>query len=87
MGNRRRTVKKYTGLKALTMIATFFATIYFSFSGANHLIHWIASGIQNHDLHALLVIVLWIFGFSIVLSLAVGFAMAIVAILARVFDL
>lgn len=77
--------KEYTGIKAIIMILTFVATIYFSFSGVNHLIQWITSGLENHDLRLILVIILWFCSLSTVIVLSVLLATIVCSILASIF--
>lgn len=79
--------KNYAGLKFLVMIVSFILTIYFSFSGANHVIHWIASGIENHDIHLFALIVLWLFSLGFVIGVSFGLASLVVGILASIFDI
>jgi hypothetical protein len=77
--------KDYTGLKAFIMILSFLATIYFSFSAVNHFIHWITSGLENHDIRLILIIVLWFFSFASVLAVSFALAAMLCFLLARWF--
>jgi len=69
-----RRTRSYTGLKVLVSLATFLATMYFSFSTANHLIHYISSGFTSHDAQFLCTLVLWVIGFSTVLIVSLALA-------------
>ncbi len=50
------------------------------FSLDGHIIHSLTSGIENHDLRAILAIVLWIFSFGITCAVAilVGYLVGII---------
>jgi len=61
-------------MKYLIAIVAFIATIYFSFSGANQLIHYICEGITDPTAHIIVIIGLWVLSFSIVLGLSLTIA-------------
>ena len=78
----RKRTKTVTGIKALIAIASFFVTIYFSFSGANHVIHWIASGFENHDAQHACVLILWFLGVTFIIGASLALASLITSIVA-----
>lgn len=56
-------------------------TFYFSFSGANNLIHIVCQGIIDPSLHAVMVIVLWIICFGLVLKVSLIGSMIIMSLI------
>lgn len=72
-------------MKYLLMLLSFVAAIYFSFSGVNHLINWITSGIVSPDIHTIVIIVLWVFGFTTVLGIGVCAGLLLAAIIGVIF--
>lgn len=71
---------EFTGLKVLIGIIIAITCFYFSFHWANEIIHWIVSGIKNHDLYIILTIVLWVISFSTVFGVTLfitGFALTL----------
>ena len=81
----KRYKKEYTGLKAIIIILTFIATIYFSFSAVNTFIHWIGSNFESHDIRLIAIIIMWIFSFGVVLTAAVERALGISWLVAKIF--
>jgi len=55
--------------------------IYYSFSGANNLIHYVCQGIIDPSLHAVMVIVLWIICFGVVLKVSLIGSMIIMSLI------
>jgi hypothetical protein len=55
--------------------------IYFTFSGANNLIHIVCQGIIDPSLHAVMVIVLWIICFGLVLKVSLFGAILIMSLI------
>lgn len=79
--------KEYTGFKALIVLLTFIATIYFSFSAVNHLIHWIVSAFESHDIRLIATIFLWLFSFATVLTASIWIGIGVATLVAKIFDL
>jgi hypothetical protein len=61
-------------------------TFYFSFSGANNLIHYVCEGIIDPSLHAVMVIVLWIICFGLVLKVSLIGSLFVMSLIARIGD-
>ena len=71
MGKSKNTSGFKLLIQFLIIVGTFIATVYFSFSGVNHVIHWITSGFESHDLRLILVILLWFFSGGTVLAISI----------------
>lgn len=79
--------KEYTGLKALIVLATFLLTIFLSFSSVNRLIHWIAAAFESHDIQLIAIIIMWLFSFGFVLTVAIYIGIGVATLVAKIFDL
>jgi hypothetical protein len=76
----KKSKRSFLGLKLIIVLLTFLSTIYFAFSGANHVILYISSGFENHDARLVCAIVLWFVSFWVVVAIALGLASALTRI-------
>jgi hypothetical protein len=58
-------------MRKILSVAVGVLTFIWTLIGANWLIHWVASGIQNHDVQAIVIICLWIICFSATVGVAI----------------
>jgi len=68
-------------MKNIIAIVAFIATVYFSFSGVNYLIHYLCKGITDPNLQTFTIIILWALSLVIVLALALIIAGFVAAFL------
>lgn len=59
-------------------------TFWYSFAGANNIIHWICQGIIDPSLHQVMIIVLWIICFGIVLKPALFGAFIVMSLITSI---